>query len=136
MRKYVYAIAIVIGIALIFFSLNANSANKSFDSDWYSFEEGLKISKEENKPMFVFVASPNCPFCAKMRDEVLSDPEVFEYIKKNFVPVYVDVSKDKTPIKVFAYPAFVVIYNEKIVDAWGGYAAKELFLKKLKSIKI
>ena len=134
-KKYVYIAVIVVGIILLMLSINS-STSKSSLSGWYSFEEGLRISKKENKPMFVFISSPNCPFCAKVRDEVLSDHEVEEYIKKNYVPVYIDVGKEKSPIRVFAYPAFVIIYNDKIVDAWGGYASKELFLQKLKSVKI
>ena len=138
-KRYGYTLILIGGVAVIgiFIGiLNANQTDNSFESNWYSFEEGLYISKKENKPMFVFISSPNCPFCAKMRSDVLSDPEVFNYIKNNYIPVYIDVGKEESPIKVFAYPAFVVIYKEKIVDAWGGYAGKELFLKKLKSIKI
>ncbi|RLI78924.1 hypothetical protein DRP05_05550 [Archaeoglobales archaeon] len=135
-NKYVYLVLIVIGIALIAFSgFNGNTAN--FDENgWYSYDEGLRVSRELNKPMLIFISSPTCPFCLKMREDILSDSEVKEYINTNFVPVYIDVSKEKPPFNVFSYPTFVVFYNGKVIDSWAGYAGKELFLKKLKSVKV
>ena len=128
----------MLGILLIISFNNANTGSTTnFDeSNWYRYEEGLQVAKEENKPMFIFISSPTCPFCIKMKEDVFSDPEVMNYLKTNFVPVYIDASKEKPPFNVFSYPTFVIVHNGSVINSWTGYAAKKLFLEKLKSVKV
>lgn len=137
--RHVYLTLIVLGIVLIVFFSNTsnNKVSSSFnENNWYSYEEGLEIAKKESKPMFIFISSPTCPLCRKMKEDVFSDPEVIDYIKSNFVPVYVDISREKPPFNVFSYPTFIIFENNSVVDSWTGYASKKLFLKKLKSVNV
>ncbi|RLI74940.1 hypothetical protein DRO97_04640 [Archaeoglobales archaeon] len=126
---------IVFGILLIMLFRGDNITN--FDEgNWFSYNEGLKVAHVENKPLFIFISSPTCPYCTKMKKDVFSDPEVISYLKTNFVPVYIDVGREKPPFNIISFPAYMIVYNESIIDSWTGYMPKEMLLERLKTTKI
>ncbi len=103
--RVAYAALAIIGILLIAYSLT--SQNTGFDeSKWYSWQQGVEISQKEGKKMFVFLASPTCPKCAEFK-EFFASSDVMSFISSNFVPVYVDVTKER-PISVSFVPTFCV----------------------------
>ena len=69
------------------------------------FDKALKLSKEQNKPLLIDFTGWACVNCRKMEENVWTDPEVFHYIRDNFILVslYVD-DKEKLPIdQQFSY---------------------------------
>ncbi len=103
-----YAVIALLGIALIFYSVQMVHQPTFNMSKWYSFKEGENLSLKEKKKMFVFIASPTCPKCADFK-KFFSNPQVMDYISKHFIPVYVDVSRER-PINVYVVPTFCVGY--------------------------
>ena len=64
--RIAYAIAAVLGLALIVLSLTHQHAG--FDeSRWYSFKDGEEVSRQTGKMMFIFIASPTCPKCVEFK---------------------------------------------------------------------
>jgi thiol:disulfide interchange protein DsbD len=69
------------------------------------FDAALKLSKEQNKPLLIDFTGWACVNCRKMEENVWTDPDVFQYIRDNFILVslYVD-DKEKLPIdQQFSY---------------------------------
>ena len=69
------------------------------------YEEGLKMAKEQNKPLLIDFTGYACVNCRRMEENVWSDPEVYQLMADSFIVVslYVD---DKKPLPVssqFAY---------------------------------
>ncbi len=62
------------------------------------YEKALQLSKEQNKPILIDFTGWACVNCRKMEENVWTQPEVFNYIKDNFILVslYVD-DKQKLP---------------------------------------
>ncbi len=104
-------LAIAVGIVLLALSLMQN--NPSFnESKWYSFKKGEEVARESGKKMFVFIASPTCPKCIEFK-HFFENESVMKYISENFVPVYVDVTRER-PIQVFVVPTFCVGFPDNL----------------------
>ncbi len=109
--KAIYAILAVVGIALIAVSV---FSEKSGMSGWYTFEEGKKISEEKGKKMFVFIGTDTCSICKRFKTFFSSNETAMEFIKENFVPVYVDALNEKPPVTVTFVPVFCIGLPENL----------------------
>ena len=80
----------------------ASQASTPRDPYQYFFEqslgdltEELEIAREEGKRgVFVFFELDECPFCHRMKQTVLNQPEVQEYFKSRFHSLAVDIEGD------------------------------------------
>lgn len=138
-NRLIYIAIIAAGVILILYGLLPKSGG--FDeSQWYSFSEAFEVAKKENRNILVFVSSPTCVWCERMKSDVFSDPEVMEKIRRRYVPAYVDTSGDSEALTQIAMlfggdiatPAFVIYSpSGKPVDGWVGYMPKQEFLKRI-----
>lgn len=82
---------------------------------YFTLEEGLAVSKETGKPVFVDITGHGCVNCREMESRVWSDPRVLEMLKNDFVIValYTD---DKTRLKA----------EDQVTDAQTGKVYKDL----------
>ncbi|HOI17609.1 MAG TPA: thioredoxin family protein [Geobacteraceae bacterium] len=69
---------------------------------WVTYEQGLEKQKELKKPMLLFFHLPYCYRCKQMETRVYDDAEVIGFINKHFIPVVVDLDKEKPTAKLFA----------------------------------
>ena len=106
---------------------------------YVSFEKALKRAKKEDKIIIIKATAPHCRYCMKMDKEVLVDSKIVDLLKKEFIVVSVDLSKDTLPLKlrVSMTPTFFFIFvdekkdtvkTKRIPGAWN----KEDFLDILK----
>ncbi|WP_456451560.1 thioredoxin family protein [Hydrogenimonas sp.] len=61
------------------------------------FEAAKKEAKATGRGIMIEVTSPTCHYCKKMERTTLADPEVVAAVTHSFVPVRVDVSKERLP---------------------------------------
>ena len=85
---------VLVFVPLISFSqgMPSNSIN------WISLSEGEKYSEKYKKNMLIYFYRNNCDYCKRMKDEVLTDPQIVKLINENFFPVKLD-GKTKKSIK-------------------------------------
>lgn len=64
------------------------------------YDLALKMAKEQNKPLFIDFTGYACTNCRKMEENIWTDPEVYKFMKDNFIIVslYVD-DKEKLPVE-------------------------------------
>jgi len=93
----------LLAFAILLWALPAlNQASTPRDPYEFFFEqslgdltEELEIAREEGKQgLFVFFEMDECPFCHRMKQTVLNQPEVQEYFKKNFHSLTIDIEGD------------------------------------------
>ena len=77
------------------FSLSQGNPINSVN--WTSLVEAEKYSEKYNKNMLIYFYRNNCDYCKRMKDEVLTDPQIIKLINENFFPVMLD-GKSKKPI--------------------------------------
>jgi len=66
-----------------------------FDETFGNMRDELKTAREQGKlGILVFFELDECPFCHRMKETVLNQPQVQEYFKKNFLMFAVDIEGD------------------------------------------
>jgi thioredoxin-related protein len=62
-----------------------------------SYAAALTQAGKEKKNAMVMLSKEGCPACEYMEDVVFEEKAVEDAINKNFVPVHLDIHKDKIP---------------------------------------
>lgn len=66
-----------------------------FDETFGDFSEELKRAKDAGKQaILVFFEMDECPFCHRMKETVLNQPQVQAYFKQHFLNFSVDIEGD------------------------------------------
>lgn len=66
-----------------------------FEQSLGDLTEELEIAREEGKQgIFLFFEMDECPFCHRMKQTVLNQPEVQEYFRQNFHSLAIDIEGD------------------------------------------
>ncbi len=106
---------------------------------YVDFDRAKRLAEATGKTILIEVTSPTCHYCLKMERTTLKDPDVVGAIDRNFVPVRVDVSREKLPagLKWSMTPTFFFLdakgrLLKKVPGAW----QKEDFLEILKEVLI
>lgn len=60
-----------------------------------SFDAGLRLAKEQNRPIFLYFGRFGCGWCDKTNKEAFSDAALRKLYTKNYVLVYVDSESGK-----------------------------------------
>ncbi|AFM05431.1 thioredoxin domain protein [Bernardetia litoralis DSM 6794] len=119
--------------------------------EWLTFQEAMKKSAQDNKPIFVDVYTDWCGWCKKMDKNTFQTDDVVEYVAQNYHAVKLDAeSEDATSFdgqkltyrqlsggvfKVTGYPSIVLINSKKQVAVAPGYRGKDDFVKMLEQFK-
>jgi thiol:disulfide interchange protein len=59
---------------------------------WYSYDEGMKIAQEQNKPVMIDVYTDRCKWCKELDRVVYTDPDVINLADK-FVCIKINADK-------------------------------------------
>ena len=102
-----------------------------------SYRDSLDKAKLKKLPILIKFEASWCVWCEKMEEEVFTNPEIIEELKK-FVCVKIDVDKQTDIAKAYkikSLPRTIVInvYDE-IVGDWLGYREVSDFSKLLRDI--
>ncbi len=109
----------------------------SFSSEihWFSFEEGLKKAKEENKLVLVDIYAQWCHWCNVIENTTYRDKRVIKVIKKYFIPVRVDAEKRPDINKRYnqgGLPTTVILYPDgSIIWGYSRYISPDRMMKLL-----
>lgn len=83
-------------ILIGFTAMIVSSLSMAEEIKWYSWEEGIELSKKEDKPMMIFVYATWCHVCKKMSDKTFRSPEVSSLANQDFIPVKLDIDLEET----------------------------------------
>ena len=104
---------------------SATPLAEAFDFHKGTWEEALKRSQTEEKPIFVVFHTSWCGTCKKLKASTLQDADAARFYKENFISVSLDAEEGQGKILaqqwgVKAYPSFVfadaqgkVLYRSK-----------------------
>jgi len=88
--KYLQTTLLTLGML---FSYQAWSAEDAFfDETFGNYQEELEVAIEDGKKgVFVFYHMEECPFCHRMRTTIMTEPDVIELYKSNFLTIMHDI---------------------------------------------
>jgi thioredoxin-like negative regulator of GroEL len=97
----------------------------SKDIRWQSFADGMARGKSENKKVFLHFYAEWCAACKTMEDRTFKDPGVIASLNKDFVPVKVDIDRNKKISEMFKIKVlpdtWFIAENAKILGHRPGY---------------
>ena len=102
-----------------------------------NYKIALSKAKKEGKEIMLFMITSYCPWCRKLENRILSQVDIDAQVKAKYVPLMLNLDKDKFP-EQFAKTRFTpIIYivnsaTEKIEHKFVGYSARNEFLRVLK----
>jgi thioredoxin-related protein len=62
---------------------------------WHAYDEGMSLGKAEGKKAFISFYADWCQYCRTMDKETFTDAAVIAYLNENFIPIKVDVEREK-----------------------------------------
>lgn len=80
--------------ASLFILISCDKAS-SEGIQWYSFKDGMDISKTNNKKVFIHFWANWCGYCTKMANKTFKDPDVVSFLNENFIAVKINTDKEK-----------------------------------------
>ena len=104
-------------------------------ADAKTYSEALKMSKEHNRPIFLFFGAHWCHWCQQMRNGTLSDSEVKNKLATEYIVYFVDTDKHRNlarKFKISGIPVSMIISeDEKEVAKHSGAMSKQDFMNFL-----
>ena len=111
------------------------------DSIWTTYQQALESSRQDDKPIILFVEAEWCIHCRNMKSESFSKDEIKEKIRENYHLVSLDLDSRKTltyhnqemtqrelaqKLNVQTTPTtFFIDSNEKVMGSREGYMNTE-----------
>ncbi|MCP4353969.1 MAG: thioredoxin family protein [Desulfobacterales bacterium] len=131
---YLYA-ALLISLCLVLpFSYASAGSIK-----WYSYNEGLDMSKEKGKKVFLHFYADWCGYCKKMAQETFKDPSVISYLNEQYIPVRVNSDMEKKLAARFGVRGLPVTWllsekGEKIANV-PGFIPADTFITTFENLQ-
>ncbi len=93
-----FALLLLAILPIAFSSAHAvgrDPATHFFDESFGNLREELETAREEGKKgLMIFFEMDDCPFCHRMKREVLNRPDVQAYYRKHFRNLSIDIEGD------------------------------------------
>ena len=152
-RKEMYRRTLVIFLGLLLLSGGCGGGGGAIESgSWISFNEGMEMASRTGRPVIIDFYTSWCRWCKVMDRETFSDPEVKDFLEKNFVTVRIDAEnrteqlryrgKTYTPVQltrkfaVRAYPSLAYLESDgSLIAVVPGFKKPDVFMPTLKYIK-
>ena len=90
----------------LYYSIYHKASNCVLDLNCtHDYQEGLKLAKEQNKPILLDFTGYACVNCRKMEENVWSQSEIYNTMKENYIVVslYVDDKRELPLAEQFTY---------------------------------
>jgi thioredoxin-related protein len=79
----------------LFLMANVALADPPEGYPFVSFDAGLRLAQQQNRPIFIYFGRFGCGWCDKTNKEAFSDPALRKLYTQNYVLVYVDSESGK-----------------------------------------
>lgn len=99
---------------------------KGRELQWLDYESGIKVAKQEDKPILIAFYKVGTQFCSEMWSDTYTNENIIKFIEANFVPIMVDVDKRPdlaTEYEVGYYPLHFIKTpdNKEVIITRRGY---------------
>ena len=122
-------------IFIVFTSFTFSGSNKQVNFIDNDYKAAKEASKEQNKPIFVFIYTSHCNMSSKMNDEVFSRADVAAEMNNKFICVMLDADATLNNIRITAWgtsttPTYVFLdKNRDLALMHKGYTEAPDFIK-------
>jgi len=94
MMKNTFKYACFLTIIIVILSVLSFSFASSERINWYTYKQGIELSKKEGGKIFLYFYADLCTYCKKMEKETFNDYSVVSYLNDNFIPIKVNSDRE------------------------------------------
>jgi thioredoxin-related protein len=138
MKLRTVAIVLIGWLALVPVFSPVQAASNTLKLKWYSFEEGMELGSSQGKKVFIHFWAQWCTYCHTMEKETFANPNVVDYLNRNFISVKVDTDREKTVSRLFRVNGlpdnWFFSARGQIIGHRPGYIPPDTFLKILEAV--
>ena len=106
---------------------------------WLTYEAAKVKSEGQARKYFLFFSSRNCGYCRLLESKTFSNADVSAYINENYIPVRVDVDKDRRVAmryRIQGVPDLRFLSKDGAeIGRWIGFTEADHLLQLLKYIQ-
>lgn len=92
-RSTLIRLLLALGALWLLAAPAAAEAPKGYN--FVTFDEGLRLAAEQDRPVFLYFGRYGCGWCDKTNKESFSDPDLKALYEENYVLVYVDAESGR-----------------------------------------
>ena len=121
-------------VGLVLFAITLFGEEIKWANSW---NEALKLAREEQKLIMLVVSQPHCGACQFFKDITLEDDEVISEVNRYYIPITLDIDEVPNNLYVTATPTirFFTPQGKKIrYKIVGGLNAKQ-FLPRIRKLR-
>ena len=93
------------------------------DSWIHNYAQGVKLAQKEHKNIYLFIGADKCKFCKIFKEKTLSQKNVMDRLKKDYILIYLSRDQHTIPDKFEKFGAprhYFLDQNGKIIFATFG----------------
>lgn len=93
------------------------------DSWIHNYDQGVKLAQKEHKNIYLFIGADKCKFCKIFKEKTLSQKNVMDRLKKDYILIYLSRDQHTIPDKFEKFGAprhYFLDQNGKIIFATFG----------------
>lgn len=134
-RKSIQPVLMILVVALLVgVAVPDPAASKGIE--WYGYQEGKALGKEEGKKVLLFFWAEWCRYCEQMQKETFTAPQVIDFLKRHFIAVKIDSDKEKSLASQYAVRGLPTTWfledSGRKIASRPGFIPPEAFLSILK----
>ncbi|CAA6819176.1 MAG: Thymidylate kinase (EC [uncultured Sulfurovum sp.] len=97
MRKLLLIIVVILSLFLLY-KYGSTVESKSTELNWeHNYKNALLRAKKENKEVYLFIGADSCIHCDRFKEQTLSDEELIETMKEDYVLLYMSRDRHNIP---------------------------------------
>ena len=110
----------------------------SKEIEWQSYTDGMARGQFEKKKIFLHFYAEWCAACKTMADNTFKDPGVIASLNQDFIPIRVDVDRQKQTSAMYRVKAlpdtWFIAENTDIIGHQPGYIPPQQLMQILKAL--
>ena len=131
----------IVLVALVSTALSVGLFDKaafSKEIEWQSYTDGMARGQFEKKKIFLHFYAVWCGACKTMADNTFKDPGVIASLNKDFIPIRVDVDRQRQTSAMYRVKAlpdtWFIAENTDIIGHQPGYIPPQQLMQILKAL--
>mgnify|MGYP001006684955 CR=1 FL=1 len=124
---------------LLIFSTVASGESKLQVNWFHDYDEALKVAKEKDKNIYLYISANTCPLCKKFKAKTLSRKCVKARLKDDFIALNLERNTNFVPEKFEKFGAprhYFLDKNGKILFEINGVFEPKSFMEILDDIEM
>jgi thioredoxin-related protein len=104
---------------VIFLMVLVSTVLSAVELNWgHDYNKALIQAKDQNKSVYLFIGADKCKHCKRFKKQTLSNKKLIDFMKKDYVLLYMSRDQHKIPKKFELYGAprhYFLNSNGKII---------------------